>query len=246
MIIAGVLTAGAFVVLQGSSGPESGVLEEDQQLIPVRRGDLIDAIKVSGTVRFPEREDMTFGSDGVAQAILVKEGQRVSAGDPIATLDAETVAGLQREVTNARAALRDAESDLDALIDPTTLIVIEAEHRVEVARGALADTSLVLEHILNPTSLQVAQAEVKVTSATLNLEMAERELADRTGPVSALEVARARTRVTEAEKALAALENTSGRLELAQAESRVAEAEAGSPGSHRSPGTSTWPAPTAG
>lgn len=220
-----IVVAGALVVLRGSAGPESGALGEDQQVIPVRRGDLIDAIRVSGTVRFPERADMTFGSDGVVEAVLVKEGQRVSAGDPIATLDAETVARLEREVTDARASVRDAETDLDAIIDPPALVVVEAEHRVEIARVALDEASLAFERIMNPTGHQVALAEAKVSSATLDLETAQEKLAESAGPASSLEVARARARVTDAEMKLAVLENTSGRLELAQAESRVAEAE---------------------
>ena len=221
-----IVTAGAFVVLRGSSGPESTLLDEDQQLIPVRRGDLVDAITVTGSVSFPERENMTFGSDGVVEDVMVKEGQRVSAGDLIATLDAETVARLEREVTDARAGVSEAQADLDDLVEPPSLRVVEAEHRVAVAKVALNDAVESLDSIVSPGSLQLAQAESRVVAATLDLGAAEQALEDAVGPVPAIELAQARMRVTDAEMALADLEGTHTRLEQAQAEVRVADAEA--------------------
>ncbi len=212
-------------MLRVTSDPDSVVLEEEQQLIPVRRGDLVDAIKVTGSVSFPDRENMTFGSDGVVEDVLVKEGQRVSAGDLIATFDAETVARLEREVTDARAGVRDARSELDALVDPPDLVVVGAEHRVAVAQVTLADAVEALDRITSPTDLQIAQTEAKVSTALLELERAEEALAEGVAPTSEIELAQARMRVTDAEIALAELANTPGQLELVKAESRVADAE---------------------
>ncbi len=224
-IVLVVVIAGAFVALRGPSGSESALLEEDQQLIPVRRGDLVDAITVTGSVSFPDRENMTFGSDGVVEEVLVKEGQRVSAGDLIATLDAETVAMLEREVTDARSGVRDAQAELDALIDPPPLTVAEAEHRVAIAQVALSDAVEALERTTSPTDLQIAQAESKVSKALLELERAEEALAEGVAPATAFELAQARMRVTDAEIALTELQNTPVQLELSRAESRVADAE---------------------
>ena len=225
VIVLVLVTAGAFVVLRGTSDPESGVLQEDQQLIPVRRGNLVDAIKVTGSVSFPDRENMTFGSYGVVEEVLVKEGQRVSAGDPIATLDAETVARLEREVTDARADVRDAQSELDALVDPPALEVAEAEHRVSVAQGTLAEVVEALDRIASPTDLQIAQAEARISTAVLELEMAEEAVAEAVEPTSTMEMAQARIRVTDAEIALGELEGTPDQLELSLAESGVVDAE---------------------
>ena len=219
------VTAGAFIFLRGTSDPDSGVLEEDQQLIPVRRGDLVDSITVTGSVSFPDRENMTFGSDGVVEEVLVKEGQRVSAGDPIAALDAETVARLEREVTDARAGVRDAQSELDALVAPPALMVAEAEHRVATAKGTLADALEALERITSPTDRQVAEAESRVSRAALELERAEEALAKGVAPAPASELSQARMRVTDAEIALMELENTPDQLELSRVESGVADAE---------------------
>ena len=225
VIVLVIVTAGAFIFLRGTSDPDSGVLEEDQQLIPVRRGDLVDSITVTGSVSFPGRENMTFGADGVVEEVLVKEGQRVSAGDPIATLDAETLARLEREVTDARAVVRDAQSELDALVDPPALMVAEAEHRVATAKGTLADALEALERITSPTDLQVAEAEARVSTAVLELERAEEAVAEAVEPTYAMELAQARMRVTDAEIALMELENTPDQLELSQAESGVADTE---------------------
>ena len=135
------------------------------------------------------------------------------------------MARLEREVTDARAGVRDAQSELDDLVDPPALVVVEAEHRVAVAQGVLADAVEALQRISTPTELQVAQAEGRISSAALELERAEEALAEAVEPASAMELAQARMRVTDAEIALAELEDTPGQLEMVRAESRVADAE---------------------
>ena len=225
VILLVVAIVGGFIVFRSMGKSDLLVLEGDQQMVTVRRGELVNKITVSGSVVFPERENMTFGSDGVVADVLVKEGQRVSEGESIATLDAEAVARLEREVTDARAGVRDAQEALDDLINPPSLAVAEAEHKVAVARSTLDDATETLDRIVNPTGLQIGQAEANVATATLELEQAEEALADGTGPTPEFKLAQARMQVGEAEIALADLERVPTKLELAQTEARVADAE---------------------
>ena len=219
----------ALAVFSRLNAPETGVAE-DQQLVAVRRGDLIDQVSVSGTVSFPERENMTFGSDGVVEDVLVTEGKRVAAGDVIATLDAETVARLEREVTEARVGLRDAEKALEDFLEPATnLAVAQARQRVVDAEAALENALDALDAIIEPDALAVEDMEAKVAAAAKNAADAEKALEDVTLPDSlAVEdmeakVAAAAKSVRDAEKALEDARDPS--LAIARAEKSVADAE---------------------
>ncbi len=225
IVVLVVIAGGAFVVYRNATGTESAELEEDQQLVAVRRGELVNEISVSGSVSFPERENMTFGSKGVVAEVLVKEGERVSAGDVIARLDAETIARLEREVTEANAALRDAQEELDDLVSPPDLAIAEARHKVAMAQDALEDATYVFNRIAGPSNLQVAEAEARVASAALSLNQAEEALEEEVDPTSALAVAQAQMQVVDAEIALADLENAPSELESAQAEAKVTDAQ---------------------
>ena len=225
IVVIVIIAGGAFVVYRNATGPESTGLAEDQQLVAVRRGDLVNEISVSGSVSFPERENMTFGSKGVVADVLVKEGERVSAGDVIARLDAETIARLEREVTEANAALRDAQDALDDLVSPPDLTVAEARQAVAQAQDALDDAEDALDEIVSPTDLQVSDMASRIASAERALQAAEDALSDEMETPSELEIAQAARGVADAEIALDNLEDSPTALEVAQANDRVAGAE---------------------
>ena len=225
IVVLVVIAGGAFVVYRNATGTESAELEEDQQLVAVRRGELVNEISVSGSVSFPERENMTFGSKGVVAEVLVKEGERVKAGDVIARLDAETIARLEREVTEANAALRDAQEELDDLVSPPDLAVAESRQAVAQAQDALDDANDALDEILSPTDLQISNMVGRVAAAERALQDAEDALEDEMEPPSALEIAQAARSVVEAEITLADLADPPAPLEIAHASDRVAKAE---------------------
>ena len=214
----------ALLVIRNATSSDSSDLEEDQQVVAVRRGDLVNEISVSGSVSFPERENLTFGSKGVVSEVLVKEGERVSAGDVVARLDAETIARLEREVTEANAALRDAQEEMNDLITPPDLTVAEARQAVAVAQDALDDANETLSEILTPTDVQITDMAGRVAVAARALEDAEDALGDLVTP-SDLDVASVARSVVEAEIALADIEDSPTALEVAHATDRVARAE---------------------
>ncbi len=224
VIVLVVVAVGAFVLFRNATSSDTPGLEEDQQLVAVRRGDLVNEISVSGSVSFPERENLTFGSKGVVAEVLVKEGERVSAGDIIARLDAETIARLEREVTEANAALRDAEDEMKDLVTPPDLTVAEAKQSVALAQDALDEANEALSEVLDPTEVQTADMAGRVAAAARALEDAEDALGDLVTPPD-LDVANAARSVVEAEIALADLEDSPTALDVAHATDRVARAE---------------------
>ena len=220
--------AGTYLVYSSLTGTESTELEEDQQLIPVQRGDLVKEVSISGSVSFPNREVLTFGSAGIVDEVLVEEGERVVEGQTMATLDAETIAGLEEAAAKARVDLRDTEEKLtDYLEPPGDLDIAEAKHQVAEAEVSLQDATEALEQTLEPAPVEVADAEAKIASLLLDMQNAEDKLAELIEPASALDVEqaqadveRARLIVEDAKDALAAFVEPPSDQDVAKAESR--------------------------
>ena len=220
---------GTYAIYSSLTGSESTELEEDQQLIPVQRGDLVKEVSISGSVSFPNREALTFGSAGIVDEVSIEEGERVVTGQTMATLDAETIAGLEEAAAQARVDLRDAEDKLAYYLEPPDdLEIAEAKHKVAEAEVGLQTATEALEQILKPTQVEVADAEAKIESLRLDLQNAEDKLADLLEPASALDVeqaeanvARARLAVEDADEGLVTFVEPPSEQDVAKAKSRI-------------------------
>ena len=153
ILLAALVGAGlaAFFYAPERSMAPTGGLTEGEQLVPVQRGTLTDAISTSGAVVFPLREEVSFPVAGEIGEVLVSVGSVVQAGDILARLDAATVASLERDVTKAVVDLRDAQEALaEALSPPDASDVAEAADAVASSRrgveGAQADLELTLRN----------------------------------------------------------------------------------------------------
>ena len=149
-VLVGAGTAAFFYAPERSVAPIGG-LAEGEQLVPVQRGTLTDAIATSGTVVFPLREDAAFSVAGEVGEVLVSVGSVVRAGEVLARLDAVTIASLERDVAKAEVDLRDARDALaDALGLPDASEVAEASGAVTLSRRALenaqADLALTMKN----------------------------------------------------------------------------------------------------
>ena len=129
-----------------ANSEEQVALEEDQQLIPVRLGDLINEVTTSGTIAFPNREMLRFGSPGIVAELLAEEGEVVSQGQALVKLDATAVASLVQALAQAKVDHADAVESLEELreIDPLAAAqareaVADAEFQLQEAVEALAD-----------------------------------------------------------------------------------------------------------
>ena len=95
LVIGTGLAYGAYSILTRSD--QTGV-GEDQQLVPVTRGDLVNDVSVNGALVFPNRETVSFGAQGTVGEVLVEEGQGVAEGQELAKLDAETLTSLEKSI----------------------------------------------------------------------------------------------------------------------------------------------------
>ena len=169
--------AAYFYAPERSAAPAGG-LAEGEQLVPVQRGTLTDAVSTSGTVVFPLREEVSFSVAGEVGEVLVSEGSIVRAGDALARLDAPAIASLERAMAKAEVDLRDAQQALaDALGLPDASDVAEAHAAVASSRRSLERAQADLELTLQNTARDEDAARGAVEVAQDGLADAAEEYA---------------------------------------------------------------------
>ena len=157
-------------------------VEEDGEtdlLVPVRRGNLINEVSISGSLVYPNRETLSFDVEGVVGEILVEEGDRVNQGQILARLDPESVSALERAAVKARVDLRDAEQAvLDAAVPPSALDFAKAEAAIADAEVAYRDAQKAYDDLGLVTDYDLASARANVAAERLALSEAEDALAE--------------------------------------------------------------------
>ena len=227
-----VVAGGTYGAIAFIGGPDNANLGADEQLIPVQLGNLINEVSVNGSILFPNRETLVFGSPGSVAEILVEEGMRVRAGEPLATFDSETNADLDKAVAQARVSLRDAQYTLENFQKASDLEIAQAESKVSNAKLALNDASNDWDQLKNIPDEQMFQAKAKVSSAKLSLTSAQNTLTQILAQPTEQELATAESKVTSArlsvqtaEESLIELQGPLTALQLAQSEARVTDAQ---------------------
>ena len=219
------VTYGAYAMVGGSGEAKLG---ENQQLIPVQLGDLVNQVSTNGSIIFPNRETLTFGTQGTVGEVFVEEGQPVDEGQELARLDETTKASLAEAVAQARVELRNAEDAVAKAKDPhTALDMAQAEATVANARLSLENVQDALASLLKPTSQDMAQAEAAVANARLSLKNVQDDLEGLLKPTD-LDIAQAEAAVTSAklslenaQEALDTVKSGSSDEDIAKAQSQV-------------------------
>ena len=142
----------------GGGGDEE---EAKQQLVEVVREDLIISVSGSGNIDVSSEAKLGFGTSGIVDEVYVEEGDEVSQGDVLATLD---IGPLELALARAEVALATAEYNLDRAENPYSrqemtnaqIAVFEAEYRLAFARDMLEQA----QAGGNPTEIQAWLAEV--------------------------------------------------------------------------------------
>ena len=199
-VVAAVGLGAAVVGYMETRDGDEALLEDGQQLVEVRLGDLVNQVTSSGSIVFPNREELSFGVAGTVSALLVVEGDQVAAGQELARLDDETAAGLERDVAQAEVDLQASQEALEeAVAPPTTLARVEAEAAVAMAELSLQEAEQALVDVRAPFSqaeieearADVVLAEESVVRAQADLALDIREHVDMVGTAAeALEAAR--------------------------------------------------------
>jgi RND family efflux transporter MFP subunit len=191
-----------FGVISNTISANQVALTTNQQIFPVQYGDLMNQVSTNGALIFPERETLTFGSAGTVSQVLVKEGQQVTQGQPLAELDHASVIYLERSVAQARVDWQAARESLGLLESELALDIATAEREVASAQIDLNAAINALAAAGNPDG-QVAiwTREEAAASARLGLQEADRAL-QALNPSHAQELADAIEAKTSAQTAL--------------------------------------------
>ncbi len=173
--------AGVYYGYEWSRESVEPLVAEDQQIVPITYGDLVRQVTTSGSLEFPERETLSFDIGGTIGSFAVEEGQRVTAGQEIASLDDATVIALQENIAQARVDLDDARDASDELLEePTKLDYAQAKADIAAAQLALEDAIGALEDAIDTlvTQKEIRDQETIIAQAKLDIQNAEAALAD--------------------------------------------------------------------
>jgi RND family efflux transporter MFP subunit len=189
VVLFGSATAVYFVYADQTKA-EPTELAENQQLIPIRYGDIVNQVSTNGNLAFPERDTLRFGIKGAVGEILVEEGQTVSVGQELARLDAPTIATLEEAVAQARVDLLNAEEALAELMEPATEVtmaleqaaageaIAAARYQVLLAQDAL---EVALDPVI-PTLMDVEAQKERIAATELSLQTIQEEREDLLNP----------------------------------------------------------------
>lgn len=163
-IVVAVVLAGSWFTVRAFRKDNSTLLADLQREI-VTRGDLNVTVQVDGVVQSNQSVELTWQTSGTVAQVNVNPGDRVTAGDMLASLQATS---LPQSVILARADLIEARRELDDLLHSQT-------RRAEALR-AVDEAQKTLEDALNNEAAH-AQALEAVAQAQKALEQAELNLA---------------------------------------------------------------------
>ena len=217
---------GSYSLLRFIDDGTDDVLASDEQLVPAQIGDLITTVSTDGSLVFPISETVVFESSGVIGEVLVAEGDIVTEGQILATLDPASVAGLEKAVVQAQLDLYEAQVSLaEATADPDSLDIASAEATLEEALVSLQQAqddrdALVVEP---PDSSELAAAASSLANAALAIQDAEDLLADLTSEPTPEAIADAESAIAAAMTALA---NAEGSYAMVYGEENEAVTEA--------------------
>ena len=146
--------------------------EEPVRSTSVERGDMLVAVSTTGKIQPAARVGLAFETPGRVAEVLVEEGDRVKAGDPLAQL---TTDELELQVEQSKSALSAAESQLAQLrTGPRPKEIEQARANLRAAEAQVSAAVANRNQLTDgPTEAEIASAEAQVAQARTNREIAQ-------------------------------------------------------------------------
>jgi HlyD family secretion protein len=204
----------------------------------VKYGDITNSVSASGSLVFPVREKLTFGSAGTVAEVKVAAGDTVAKGQLLAKFDDASLLPLQEAVVQAKINLNDALDTAQAEIAVTTakIALVTAQKNLENAETPYSESDIYL------AELAVDSAKIALRKAQDAFDTAEDKYdSNPTVPdwiqdyvLKKIKLAEAKNTLAEAEETLAEMkagadplqvELKKKQIEVAQANLNKAEAE---------------------
>jgi HlyD family secretion protein len=204
-----------------SAAPQNSAASETTT---VQRGTLRISVSSSGTVQPAQSADLSFGTTGTVEKVLISEGQTVKRGQELASLDPRD---LNQQVLQSEANLKTAQARLEQARSGNA-----TEQDLAAQQAALKSAQAQLDKARtgNTTKADIASAEAAVRNAQAGLTRA------RTGNITQADIANAEAAVRSAEAALQrAKTGNITQADIANAEAAVRAAEAQLAAAQRGP-----------
>jgi len=172
LVILGLVAAGWFLVQRNREQAAARALSS-LQTVAAERGDLTASVGATGIVQANQSAVIAWQTTGRVQTVEVGEGDMVTAGQILASLDP---ASLGQNVILAQAELVEAQKALEEL-QATDLALEQARQAIREAEAAVLEAETVLAVYREPqykNDLENAEEEVEDTQEAL--ERAKRDL----------------------------------------------------------------------
>jgi len=160
--------AGGLLYWRPQAAPAAATLS-----VPVTRGDLTVNVESSGSLKATQSLDLLFQADGQVREVLVRPGDRVRAGQPLARLDDRD---LRLQVQQAEADLKTAQAKLEAAQHGGT-----TPQELAQAQASLTSSLAALEKTRtgNVTAADMHEAEASLLAAKAQLDALKHPSADK-------------------------------------------------------------------
>ena len=188
-------------------------------VVPITLGDLTVQVESSGNVRPARTVDLPFQVNGQIEQVLVKPGDQVRAGQPLARLNDHN---LQLDVQQAQANLKTAEAGLNKARNgaATPLDLASAESKLRAAQAQLQKT-----RAGTGTAADIRQAQANLQTAQLRLDALKNPTPAKLSAAQ-LDLSQVRTALATSRDSLSAAK-TSAEQELNRATQSLNQAQAG-------------------
>lgn len=162
----------------GGEGASSLELDDGQELVPVKLGNLAKDIPVDGALVFPHTATLKFESSGVVGDVMTTEGARVRSGDALVSFDRLRMAQLEKSLAESRVGLRLAQSEMNQLKITNPELVALAQTAAAKAAIAVDAAKDRYDDLVDPQELQLSTVEKAVALALTELDDAEEDYED--------------------------------------------------------------------
>jgi len=207
------ITVAALVLVACAGGPPANTAADETVI--VRRGDLTVTVSSSGTIQPARSANLSFGTTGTVEKVLVDEGQVVKQGQELGALD---IRDLNQQVVQSEANLQTAQARLE---QAKTGNATEQDLAAQQANVAAAEAQAQKARTGNITQADIANAQAAIRNAEAGLARA------RSGNVTPADIASAEAAVRNAEAGLQrARTGNVTEADIASAEAAVRQAEA--------------------
>ena len=164
-------------VFKNYVGSDNTIVEKNQQIISMQKGDLISEVSISGQLNFSTNEDLLFTSSGKISKIHVEENSTVSKGDILATLQDIKITELEKDVAQALANVETAKEALEDTKKPyTDTQIATAEYQLSVTISSLLDAKDDLNNTKTGDPNLIALKEKAISDAKITLLKSEFDL----------------------------------------------------------------------